>query len=119
VPRFSDRWREGHSSICPFVADELPSQRHSRRLKVALEHEREARTAVEALGGELSVSNGGHHWTFAVEGYPTVEWWPSTAKCVVGKRWSNATHAHDHEQVLAVVRRVVESRRVRRAERKT
>src|SRR5207249_2391327 len=46
---------------------------------------------------------GGHHWQIT-DGYFLTEWWPSSAKLVIGKKWHNGIHCHDYKQMLKTVR---------------
>ncbi len=31
------------------------------------------------------------------------EWWPSSAKLVIGKKWHDGIHCHDYKQALKVI----------------
>jgi len=54
------------------------------------------------MGFTLRILNGGHHWELTRPGL-TVEWWPSSAKCVINKNWPGGVHVHDHEQLKLLV----------------
>ena len=51
----------------------------------------------------LYISNDGHHWTFYTRERKIIEWWPSSGKLVIGKKWTEGIHCHDYEQLLEVL----------------
>jgi hypothetical protein len=100
----------GRSSRIPYVAGEEAGQRHERRkaenvARVAYVEER-----CRALGVAVTIHNHGHHWQFRLPSGKLVEWWPSSAKLVVGQRWEKGVHVHDWEQALAIVRLEVQKK---------
>ena len=79
-------------------------ERHARRLTQASECEAHVRRWCEQRGVALRLGNEGHHWQFTAGGR-TAEWWPSTAKLVLDKRYWEGWHVHDWEQLVAVLRK--------------
>src|SRR2546430_4225434 len=45
-------------------------------------------------GLTLRITNEGHHWQIADGGF-LAEWWPSSAKLVIGKKWHDGIHCHE------------------------
>jgi hypothetical protein len=65
-------------------------------------------------GLTLRVSNEGHHWQIT-DGVFLAEWWPSSAKLVIGKRWHSGIHCHDHKQALGVIENAYKKLRLTRS----
>jgi len=101
--RRRDRHKMGRSKRIPYKAGESYRERHERRKKQNLHEEHNLRVWCEGLGVILNIHNEGHHWQFHLPSRRLVEWWPSSAKCVVDKRWSNEWHCHDTHQVKQIV----------------
>ena len=78
-----DRISAGGSRIVPYYRAEDFRSRHSRRLTANLEQE--ARWC-QQRGLTLRITNEGHHWQITDGGF-VAEWWPSSAKLVIGKHW--------------------------------
>src|SRR6266699_4348721 len=97
-----DRARVGRSHIVPYQRGEDFRTRHARRLSVNLENEANVRRWCEQRGLTLRITNEGHHWQIT-DGYFLAEWWPSSAKLVIGKRWHDGIHCHDYKQVLKLI----------------
>ena len=97
-----DRASAGRSRIVPYRRDEDFRTRHVRRLNANLEQEAEVRHWCEQNGLKLRITNEGHHWQIFNGGF-LAEWWPSSAKLVIGKLWRNGIHCHDYNQVLKVI----------------
>lgn len=90
----------GASGLVPFRPGESASTRHLRRLQTNLEAGRaEVEAWCEAHGVTLEIKNAGHHWIFKREAR-IVEWWPSSAKLVVGRRYRKGVHVHDWKQAI-------------------
>jgi hypothetical protein len=104
MAKYRDISSRGRSQLAPFVPGEAPSQRHERRLLVNLDHEQDARFTCDRWGVNLTIHNEGHHWIFLI-GKSRVEWWPSSAKCVINQNWTHGLHVHDYWQVINIVRR--------------
>jgi hypothetical protein len=92
----------GRSRIVPYRRDEDFRTRHWRRLTTNLEKQAEVRQWCAQHGLTLRVTNDGHHWQIT-DGAFLAEWWPSSAKLVIGKRWHAGIHCHDYSQVLKVI----------------
>ncbi len=104
-----DNRSAGRSEVVPFLAGEDASDRHARRHSVALEGEEGLRAWCEAWRVNFAVTNNGHHWRFNLPKGKVVEWWPSSAKLVVGQQWERGVHVHDYEQVKRIIAKELES----------
>lgn len=104
MAKYGDRHNAGRSAIVPYRPGERAMDRHQRRLVVNLDHEGEARAWCEANGVRFRITNDGHHWRFDKQGH-VIEWWPSSAKLVINKRWDRGVHTHDYQKALAIVER--------------
>ena len=96
---FRDRRSAGRPQVVPYVPGEDSGDRHDRRLRANLEMESDAAIAAHAIGLKLRIANAGNHWMFTKDGF-VADWWPSSAKLVVNKRWSRGVHCHDWQQAL-------------------
>src|SRR5207253_7523516 len=67
-------------------------------------------------GTETRRNKGGHHWQIADGGF-LAEWWPSSAKLVIGKKWHDGIHCHDYKQALKVIEDFYRKKRHRLASR--
>jgi len=97
-----DRVRAVRSRIVPYQRGEDFRTRHARRLNANLVQEANVRRWCEQRGLTLRITNEGHHWQIT-DGYFLAEWWPSSAKLVIGKKWHNGIHCHDYKQMLKVI----------------
>ncbi len=97
-----DRASAGRSRIIPYRSGEDFSIRHARRLSANLEREVEVRQWCQQRGLMLRITNEGHHWQITDGGF-LAEWWPSSAKLVIGKRWQDGIHCHDYKQALKLI----------------
>ena len=104
-----DRRSVGRSAVVPFQGGEGWKSRHGRRLTTNLDYESDVRDWCDQHGVELSITNGGHHWTFT-RGNLRVEWWPSSAKLVMDKQWRRGVHVHDWTQVAKIIQQEIERR---------
>jgi hypothetical protein len=101
--RYKDKRSAGRSEICGFRPGEDPKDRHARRLRTNLTLGRYRMEGWCADHGiEFDVKNEGHHWVFLL-GDARVEWWPSSAKLVVDKRFNAGIHCHDYEMAANIV----------------
>ena len=50
----------------------------------------------------LTIRNDGQHWLFT-SGDNLVEWWPSTSKCVINKRWKSPRQVANWSKVTPVL----------------
>jgi len=92
----------GKSGIVPYRRGEDFRTRHARRLTANLEQEATVRRWCQQRGLTLRIKNGGHHWQITGRAF-LAEWWPSSAKLLIGKRWHEGVHCHDHKQALRVI----------------
>ena len=106
-----DSVRAGRSHIVPYRRGEDFRTRHARRLSANLEREDEVRRWCEQRRLTLRITNEGHHWQITDGGF-LAEWWPSSAKLVIGKHWQKGIHCHDYKQVLKVIDDAYRQRRV-------
>jgi hypothetical protein len=105
--RFRDRTKApGPATLIKFQPGEAWRDRHARRLAGNLAGETEMRQWAEQQGLTLRVKNQGHHWTFECSGF-VAEWWPSSAKLVIGKRYRDGVHVHDYLQAQKVIKRAM------------
>jgi hypothetical protein len=99
----------GSSKLTSHLVNEQFRQRHSGRLGIAHDNREWLAASVSALG--LVLINNEQHWRVyfneARDHSPLVEWWPSTAKCVIFQRWGRGIHVHDVEQLLTVIQKLV------------
>lgn len=106
--RYLDKYKMGKSSTVPYLANESWSDRHRRRKEAALERQKEVERWCAKVCWKLYVKNGGHHWIFYTQQRKTIEWFPSSGKLAIGKRWNQAIHVHDIDQLLDVLSVCVE-----------
>jgi len=99
-----DRVRSGRSSIVPYRSGESFKARHFRRLAANLQHEAKLRQWCQQNGLALRITNEGHHWQ-VTEGRFVAEWWPSSAKLVINKRWREGIHCHDYKQAIETIQK--------------
>lgn len=99
--RYRDKSKVG-SRLIKWLPGESASERHKRRLSLALDCRSNCEVFCGAHGIELEIKNDGHHWIFRTS-RGVAEWWPSSAKLVLNKRWRNGIHVHDWEAVMGVV----------------
>lgn len=112
--RRPDRHSVGPSTIAPLVPGESSMQRHARRMGVALESVPAFAEWAEREGWKIEIKNNGHHWILVYQDGCLAEWWPSSAKLVIEKRWNQGWHCHDVNQV----RQVLETQRARTPQNK-
>jgi hypothetical protein len=101
-----DRTSVGPSRLVPYRRDESPPERHERRKREAMASEESMRHWLFVAGISIAIKNDGHHWQMTCDGM-VFEWWPSSAKLVVCKRWEHGFHCHDWEQVARIVERTL------------
>ncbi len=97
-----DRVSAGRSRIVPYYRGEDFGTRNARRLTANLEHEANVREWCRQRDLTLRITNEGHHWQIT-DGDFLAEWWPSSAKLVIGKRWHDGIHCHDYKQALKII----------------
>jgi hypothetical protein len=97
-----DSVKAGRSQIVPYRRGEDFRTRHARRLSANLAQEACVRQWCAQRGLTLRITNAGHHWQIT-DGRFLAEWWPSSAKLVMSKRWQDGIHCHDYKQALKVI----------------
>lgn len=102
--RYEDTRSAGSSKEVPFIAGETAGQRHDRRGKRAKEDYASAAVLLEGHGWNVRLVDYGSHWIITRD-RSVVEWWPSTAKCVINKKWKSGIHVHDTLQLIKVIER--------------
>lgn len=111
MSRHADASSMGRSRRAPFVVGETPAERHARRLRVALSCRDALERWLAERGLVLRISHHDLHWRILSDGKPAVQWWPSTAKAVIGERWEKGVHCHDVDQLRELIsRRVLNGR---------
>lgn len=103
--RYGDRRSAGSSQQIPYVPGEGYRDRHSRRLVANSQQADAMQEWCAERGIKLTITNGTHHWTFRGPRRGLVEWWPSSGKLVINKRWRDGTHVHDWTQVQRILER--------------
>ena len=114
--KYKDIQSEGPSQAVPFIPGEDAKDRHARRLEAALRSAHLLSYWCRARGIDLTIKNDGHHWIMvhnltALCGHFQVEWWPSSAKVAVNKRWKSGIHCHDTAQISKILERMLEKER--------
>jgi len=102
--RFRDRSKASGPTAIQYRPGESWRDRHARRKSFNSKFVEAARDWAKSRGVFLSITNDEHHWKFA-RGKASVQWWPSTAKCVVNERWRSGIHVHDWRQLKIILDR--------------
>lgn len=104
--RYRDRTKADVAPVVmKYIQGEGGKSRHARRLQTNVAQFAEAaREWAEANSIHCRITNGNHHWKFMRES-KVVEWWPSSAKCVIGKQWKKGIHVHEWPQLLIILKR--------------
>ena len=84
----------GRNRVVPYRRSEDFRTRHACRLRANLEQKANLRQWCEQRRLTLRIPNEGHHWQITDGSFPA-EWWPSSAKLVIGKRWHDGIHCHE------------------------
>lgn len=97
--RYQDTRSAGRSQVVPKGVGDWRS-RHRRRLEAAVTTQELLFSWCAAQGINVQVSNQNHHWTFwrTDKARKVVEWWPASAKLVVGREYRRGIHVHDFAQ---------------------
>ncbi len=90
------------SRLVPYIPGEHPGERHERRLHTNLRRQELVKDWAHRAGVTLTIYNRGQHWRFT-KGKVEAEWWPSSAKLVLQRKYDNDQHIHDHEQAIKVL----------------
>lgn len=101
--RNPDKYKVGRSSLVPYVESESWQERHKRRKQVALENKDKVEQWCRKHKWWLRINNDGHHWIFVTHEKKMIEWFPSSGKLAIGKKWKEGIHCHDYEQLLKVL----------------
>jgi hypothetical protein len=101
MTRYPDAYKAGQSQSVPFTPN--AGERHDARLQAANERQAEAVRRCDGLDIGLTISNEGHHWQFRGGDGWRADWWPSSAKLVIGQQWHRGIHAHDLDQVMEMI----------------
>ena len=99
MSRDGDSKSAGKSKLVPYQQGEGYKSRHRRRYSINLEMQDEMKEWCAGHGIEVEIKNEGQHWIFT-KGKHVAEWWPSSAKMVLDKRWRKGTHVHDIRQAM-------------------
>ena len=97
-----DRGSAGRSAIVAYRQGEKAIDRHFRRRDTNLKFRARLHAWCERNGFTLRITNEGHHWQMTKDGF-LAEWWPSSAKLVIDKRWDAGIHCHDYQQAEAII----------------
>lgn len=97
--RFGDRSKSDAKPVFQPKGYEDHKARHARRLEFNLQAQDKVKEWCKENNVTLQIKNNGHHWIFVRE-KGLVEWWPSSAKMVVGKKWNHGIHVVDYTQAL-------------------
>jgi len=101
--RNPDKYIIGRSSLVPYIESESWKSRHHRRMVAALQDKEKVEAWCRKNRWFLSIKNNGHHWMFITREKKMIEWWPSSGKLAIGKRWKEGIHCHDCQQLLKVL----------------
>jgi len=99
----------GDSDVCRYRHGEEASDRHERRLRTNLSSKEIVENWCATNNVTFKVTNNGHHWRFSW-GKRCIEWWPSSAKLVIDRKYSNGIHTHGFDQCLKILQREFEKR---------
>jgi hypothetical protein len=88
------------STLCPYIPGEEAGDRHQRRMETAVEMEDRARHECEDRGLSLVTHANGSHWQVKDGKRIVAQWWPQSGRFVPGERYDRASKAHDIEQML-------------------
>jgi hypothetical protein len=104
--RYVDVLSVGNSDIIPFDPNEDHRIRHARRHEEAEKSQAAMSAWCTTRKIHLEIKNFGNHWIFTAGDW-VCEWWPSSAKFVVNKKWRKGIHVHDYEQVKSVLQGMI------------
>ena len=94
----------GRSQLIPRRRHEFAMERHTRRKKVNFNMRERVDEFIKQHGLKLAITNENHHWQITQPDQDwQVDWWPSSAKLVVDKRWKYGVHCHDVEQFITAM----------------
>lgn len=90
------------ATLIKYIPGEAAMNRHARRLSLNLSGEQAMRDWAIEKELALRIQNKGHHWLFERQGF-IAEWWPSSAKLVIGRRYQSGVHVHDYLQAQKII----------------
>jgi len=94
-----DAKNAGRSKKIPFIPGEAPQKRHERRFTRNLREHEDFKEWTEVHGIIFTIKNDGPHWIISLNPSVFAEWWPSSAKLVLHKRWELGIYCHDIDQL--------------------
>ncbi len=103
---YPDAHRASIKPTCKYILGEDYSERHARRLSENLSSIGNFSKWASSNGFNLCIMNDGHHWKIEGKGL-LAEWWPSSAKLVINKKWAWGIHCHDVGQLIAEIEKVL------------
>jgi len=103
--KYNDSKKAGQSQFCPHKPNESASSRHHRRKQTAQQMINTLGRWCRKQGWALELHNNRHHWQIREEGDIIAEWWPSSAKLVIGEDYRNGVHCHDVQQVISTLKK--------------
>lgn len=101
--RNPDKYIIGRSSLVPYVESESWQDRHKRRKEVALQNKDKVQVWCNKHRWRLNIKNNGHHWILYTHENKMIEWFPSSGKLAIGKKWKEGIHCHDYQQLLKIL----------------
>lgn len=120
MAKHKDKRSLGKSADVPFRRRESWQQRHSRRHGHANNQyrARDFGAWCEEHGLAFEQKNDGHHWIINPPGWPKrstsnrrlihfAQWWPSSAKLIIGCQWGCGIHCHAVNQLQPELLRLV------------
>ena len=96
-----------HSDLCPFIPGEEPGERHQRRMDTAVDMVAAARRECDDRGLDLVIHAAGSHWQIKDGKRIVAQWWPQSGRFVPGEDYGRASKAHDIEQMIWRLGRVL------------
>lgn len=101
--RYADVDRAPGTPLTTYHPDAMT--RHGNRLDFNYQHQQEVARWCMDHGVKLEIKNDRHHWMFRRDNR-LVEWWPSSAKLVVDRKYNRGLHVHDYRQAIVELEKV-------------
>lgn len=101
--RYRDKYVIGKSSTVPYIQNESWDVRHKRRKHEAVKRKDEVKMWCLGAGWSFRTANNDHHWIFITKSKKMIEWFPSSGKFSIGKKWQETIHMHDVDQLIKVL----------------
>lgn len=83
----------------PLDPHEYMRQRRERRLNRNTSAAQQAKIWADQKGFTCRIHNDGHHWIWQKAGL-VAEWWPSSAKLVLNRKYDRSFQVHDWTGVI-------------------